>query len=216
MHSRKFIYYFDYLSPFSYLSWKWLYQNMPLIKNRFSEINLVGVSLVPIIKYYETKGPAEIAPKRNYLMKYCMRYAKLNNISFKCPPHLPFNSSAALRISLGENFPNLNDQINIIDKLFNFSWGRGGDLSDPEELKACVGERFYQYEEIKENRRLLKKNIKQAQGNDIFGVPSFLICDGDLRELFWGNESTLHLEYFLSDKDPLDKMEFNSFLDKVN
>ena len=80
-------FYFDFLSPYSYLAWNWVRQNL----NKYN-FSFYPVPLASLIRNYETKGPAEIEPKRNYLFKHCLRYAELNRIPFHPPHQLPFNS----------------------------------------------------------------------------------------------------------------------------
>ena len=55
----------------------------------------------------------------------------------------------------------------------------------------------------------LKKNVKQAQENDVFGLPTF-ICED---ELFWGNDSIEDLNNFLLDQDILDKNKYRTFVE---
>ncbi len=64
--------------------------------------------------------------------------------------------------------------------------------------------------EAKDARVELKKNIERAIGNEVFGVPTFIV-DG---ELFWGNDSIKYLEMFLNNADPLDNEKYNEFLSK--
>src|SRR5512146_245250 len=90
IHSR---WYFDLISPFSYLHLK-QFHRLPASL----EIECVPVLFAGILKQYEHKGPAEIAPKRVYTYKQVVWLARHLAIPFKLPPAHPFNSLHALRL----------------------------------------------------------------------------------------------------------------------
>lgn len=208
-------YFFDFQSPFSYLSWKLL--NLKYSK-LIDEIEFHPLAMGQLIHHYETKGPAEIAPKRDYLMKFCLRFAKKNSIDFNIPKQLPFNSSPLLRLAISAE---KNDKIKVIECLFNLVWKDNIALDDPEQIINSLtshkidAESLWQRSLEKDVRRELKNNFKMAIENKVFGVPSFIVND----ELFWGSDSLEDLNYFLSNEDPLDhsKMQkFNQLLDQVD
>ncbi len=197
-------FYFDFLSPYSYLAWTW-------VRRQNYKFNLIPVPLGSLIRHYETKGPAEILPKRNYLFKNCLRYSALNGITFNPPKTLPFNSLYALRMSLKEVCE--ENQFKIIDIIFRLGWEKGADLGDEglivKELTNhnLNGMELLEKVSTPQARRILKDNINTALSKGVFGVPTFLV-DG---ELFWGNDSIEHLELFLKGKDPLSTEKFKEF-----
>ena len=204
---KKIDFYFDFLSPYSYLAWQWVRKNWETYAFR-----CFPVVLGKIIHHYETKGPAEIAPKRNYLFKNCLRYTRLNGISFVAPKVLPFNSLDALRMALMENAK--DKQFAVIDRLFNASWGQGEDISDNDfaiallEQNELSGRVLFECAQSKESRQALKRNIAQALEQGVFGLPSFVV-DG---ELFWGNDSIPHMLLFMEGRDPMDHQAYQQFL----
>ncbi|MBH48605.1 MAG: hypothetical protein CME71_10595 [Halobacteriovorax sp.] len=194
--SSKIKFYFDFLSPYSYLAWTWV---------RESDLNIeaVPVVLAQVIHHYETKGPAEIEPKRNYLWKHCLRSAKSRNIPFVMPAKLPFNSSLALRMAIAAK-----GDFKVIDALFRTAWEKGLDLGDPEiilNLPECSS--LDEVASSKECRRELKQNVAQAIENKVFGTPTFLVGE----ELFWGDDSKRDLFNFLRGEDLLDQKQFKHF-----
>lgn len=202
-------FYFDFLSPYSYLAWSWVRQNTD--KYNFS---FYPVPLASLIRSYETKGPAEIEPKRNYLFKHCLRYAELNKIPFSPPQNLPFNSLYALRMALEENAG--ADQFKVIDAIYMNGWGKGHDIGDEKFLVKILlqegidGNKLLDNVGSKEIRNALKFNLNRALGKNIFGLPTFIVEN----ELFWGNDSIEHLKLFLGEMDPLDKHKYKIFLEK--
>jgi 2-hydroxychromene-2-carboxylate isomerase len=199
-------FYFDFLSPYSYLAWNWVRENFQ--KYHF---NLIPCPLGSLIRHYETKGPAEIPPKRNYLFKNCLRYASLNGIKFNPPKNLPFNSLYALRMSLKENCG--SSQFTVVNGLFTLGWEKGEDLGNEiiivEELNrlGVDGPKLLERVGTREIREALKNNVSMALSKGVFGVPTFIIGE----ELFWGNDSIGHLELFLNGGDPLPRDKFEDF-----
>lgn len=198
-------FYFDFLSPFSYLAWTW-------VREQDLNFHFYPVPMASLITHYETKGPAQIEPKRNYLFKDLLRKTKLQNIPFTTPRELPFNSLYALRLSLkgvaGEN------QKAVIDAIFTAGWANGLDIGNDDVLKTVLAAKQLPVNELiekmeaKEARRELKNNMEQALTKKLFGVPSFLVGD----ELFWGHDSISFMEMHLNNSDPVDEQKYQSFL----
>lgn len=205
-------YYFDFLSPYSYLSWQWVRENKKKLFEKQVEFSFKPVILSSIIGHFETKGPAQIETKRNYLFKDCLRFSKLKKIPFRTPSRLPFNSLYALRSSLVENVG--KKQFEIIDLFFKKGWSEGRDIGDPESLIGFLTEEGYPGAEIldkvntKEMRKALKSNVQEALSKGVFGVPSFVIG----KELFWGNDSIPYMESYLNSEDSLDLNKYEAFL----
>lgn len=198
-NNTKVDFYFDFLSPYSYLAWTW-------VRESGLNINAIPVVLAQVIHAHETKGPAEIAPKRDYLWKHCLRTAKIRNVPFVMPAKLPFNSSFALRLAIASK-----GDLQIIDKLFRFAWEHGKDLSDPEavlDIPEC--KTLDELASSKEVRRTLKENVQKAINNGAFGTPTFIV-DG---ELFWGDDCRLDLLNFINGEDALDRGAFENFLER--
>lgn len=204
---KKIEFYFDFLSPYSYLAWTW-------VRSQPYEFEYYPVSMASIIAAYDTKGPAQIEPKRNYLFKDLLRSTKMSNIPFTTPKFLPFNSLYALRLSLintaGEK------QKEIIDAIYRAGWEHGLDIGSDDVLKTVLKNNNLYTDELiekmesKDARQELKGNIERALQRELFGVPSFVV-DG---EMFWGYDSTKYLEMYLNGTDPLDKEMYQKFIAK--
>lgn len=205
--TKKIDFYFDFLSPYSYVAWTW-------VRSSHYEFNYLPVSVPNIIAHYKTLGPAQIAPKRNYLFKDLLRVTKMNNIPFTTPLHLPFNSLYALRLSLKNVAQEFQKE--VIDAIFRGGWEYGLDIGNDEVLKEILKEKnlpiidLFSRMEDKSSRFELKKNIEDALNRSVFGVPSFLVDE----EMFWGNDSIKYLEMYLAQLDPLDHNQYRNFLEK--
>jgi 2-hydroxychromene-2-carboxylate isomerase len=203
-------FYFDFLSPYSYLAWTWLRENQDFIRQNCHLI-LKPVTLAPVIKANDTKGPAEIPTKRDYLMKDCLRFSALRNIPFRAPKSLPFNSLYALRVSLlGCSGP---EQLKTIDGLYRAAWEHGRDLGNSETVEDVLnslglpGAKWLERVGDKDLRKALKQNTNEAIERGVFGLPTFLVNNGDKTELFWGNDSIPSLKLYIEGKDPLENQE---------
>lgn len=202
---KKFKFYFDFLSPFSYLAWEKL-------KNSQLEFTLHPVALGSLLNHWEIKGPGEITPKREFLLRQCFRIAAMRNIAFTTPKTHPFNSLYALRMSL--TCASGDDQFKVINAFWKAGWSEGIDMGDPEELIRVLseagldGNAIYEASFSKEARAEFKNNIKEAISSGVFGVPSFVVGD----ELFWGQDSISFLETYLDGKDLLDREKYEKAL----
>ena len=204
---KKIDFYFDFLSPYSYLAWTW-------VRSQPHDFVYYPVSIPSIVAHYETKGPAQIKPKRNYLFKDLLRFASLNQIPFTTPLNLPFNSLYALRLSLATVSGKWQKE--VIDAIFRAGWEEGLDIGSDDILKEVLSKKGLPVDELfskmeeKSSRIQLKSNIESALNREVFGVPTFFIDE----EMFWGNDSIKYLEMYLAGKDPLDQNKYKNFLSK--
>jgi 2-hydroxychromene-2-carboxylate isomerase len=88
------VFYFDFLSPFSYFAWHKIKTTHPI-----ENIELKPVVLAKLLNHVGQKGPGEIDSKREYLFRQCLRIAQKNNIPFLPPKTHPFNPLYALRLA---------------------------------------------------------------------------------------------------------------------
>jgi 2-hydroxychromene-2-carboxylate isomerase len=202
-------FYFDYLSPFSYFAWL----KLGVLRTELNlQVNLKPVALGPLLNHWGIKGPGEVQPKREFLLKEMLRYANKNNIEFTTPKTHPFNSLYALRLSLFEVAG--PHQEKVIDVLWKSGWQKRIDMGSPEELIECLkkndlpGEELYEKSFSREAKQALKANIQEAIDFGAFGVPSFVINS----ELFWGADSMENLKDFINGKDTLDREKFEILL----
>lgn len=206
---KKIDFYFDFLSPYSYVAWTWVRS-----KKEDYDWSYCPVSVPSVVAHYKTLGPAQIKPKRNYLFKDLLRYTALHNIPFTTPQNLPFNSLYALRLSL-KSVAGVH-QYEIIDALFNAGWGKGLDIGNDDVIKEILATQQLPVEDLflkmedRASRLELKKGIEDGLQRELFGVPTFFVDE----EMFWGNDSIKYLEMYLAGLDPLDHEKYQLFLNK--
>lgn len=199
-------FYFDFLSPFSYFAWLKLQSHPELL------INYKPVALGPLLNHWSIKGPGEVGPKREFLLKQCLRYAAKNKIDFTTPKTHPFNSLYALRLSLKSVAGDLQNE--VIKTLWLAGWQKRIDMGEPEELQRVLKEAGLPAEELyeksfsKEAKVELKANIQEAISFGSFGVPTMIVDS----ELFWGNDAVESMLDFINGADPLDREKLRDLL----
>jgi 2-hydroxychromene-2-carboxylate isomerase len=183
--------YFDFISPYSYLC-----------LHRFRELpedvtlRMRPVLFAGLLNNYGQKGPAEIPAKRLWTYRSCVWLARELGAPLRFPALHPFNSLHHLRLSLAAGATE-----SAVRTIFDDIWTTGADAADPARFKALcqrldVQESDLGKPEIKEQ---LKRNGDDAVAAGVFGVPSF-VADG---EVFWGADSVAFLNAFLADPSAL-------------
>jgi 2-hydroxychromene-2-carboxylate isomerase len=86
------------------------------------------------------------------------------------------------------------------DLTFERFWKRELDIERPDKIAAVLAEagadvRDFVAFAADQGRRELKHIAREAEAAGVFGVPSFLLEDGDL---YWGREHLTHLRELLS------------------
>ncbi|MCC6708800.1 MAG: 2-hydroxychromene-2-carboxylate isomerase [Gammaproteobacteria bacterium] len=172
--------YFDFISPYAYLQFKHFHK-LPADL----EVTLKPVLFAGLLGHWEHKGPAEIPAKRVQTYRYSHWLAKKLGVPFKTPPAHPFNPLKILRLACA-----LDGDHAVVEAVFNFVWGTGGDVNDDAalaklaarfgvtDLAAVIGR-----DEVKES---LRANTEAAIARGVYGVPTFAVDE----ELFWGFDTT--------------------------
>jgi 2-hydroxychromene-2-carboxylate isomerase len=190
--------YFDFISPFSYLQ-------LERIGGLRSRIEIAPIPIVfgAILKHHGQLGPAEIRGKREFTYRFAQWTAERAHIPFRFPPAHPFNPIAALRLAIaaGATWP-------AITAIFEHIWkeGRAGD--DAQSL-ADVG-RALGIDDVaaatsrEDVKTALRTNTEAAVAAGVFGVPTLRIGG----ELFWGNDATALIEDWLDKPLRFDAPEY--------
>jgi 2-hydroxychromene-2-carboxylate isomerase len=177
--------YFDFVSPFSYLC-----------LHRLGEISIPitykPVLFAGLLNHWGQKGPAEIPAKRRWTYRWCTWWAQELGVPFRFPASHPFNPLQHLRLALA-----CDSRPDAVKRIFDSIWMSGGNANDPRRLDALCRElgvdpREFSSEPVK---AALKKNTDEAAARGVFGVPSF-VADG---EVFWGADSIDFLKAYLKD-----------------
>jgi 2-hydroxychromene-2-carboxylate isomerase len=185
-------FYFDVISPYSYIAHK----KIQKIKSNQKIIfiykpillgglhNLAGINAPAFNKY-----------KMKNMQSDCELISKKNDISFIWNSKFPINSLLIMRgyLSLGDN-----EKENYLDIFFNAYWKDNLDLSSEQEfskLLATLGidsKIFFEKSKQQSIKDDLKKLTNDAFEKEVFGAPTFIVNN----KIFWGQD---RLEYALEE-----------------
>ena len=201
-------FYFDYISSNAYLAWKVL----PEMAAKYGGIvEPVPVLFAGLLAAHGQLGPAEVPPKRTWMVLNNLRKAALLGIPLNPPAFHPYNPLLSLRIS---SLPLADDErASLVDALFDAVWARGLHVSEPDVVRQVAdeagldGARLVEDAGVGESKARLRMQTDEAIAAGIFGVPMMGV-DG---QRFFGYDDLPYLELYLAGKDPLDPGELRKW-----
>jgi 2-hydroxychromene-2-carboxylate isomerase len=181
--------YFDFISPFSYLQCARFPALPPGIQLRRKPVLLSA-----LLDRAGTLGPAEIPGKREFTYRQVLWLARRNGVPLRFPAQHPFNPLSALRLAVA-----LGASSDIVRRIFDFIWADGRDPSDPTQFGALanalgVEDAGARIADAGVKARL-KSHTDEAIAAGVWGVPTLLI-DG---LCFWGFDAGDMLLDYLAD-----------------
>ena len=183
-------FYFDFISPYSYLAHKKII-NLNL-RNIF---NYKAILLGGLHNLAEVTPPAFNERKMKNMKDDCILIAKKNEISFKWNEKFPINSLYLMR---GFLIVDDNKKSTFIDLCFDAYWKDNLDISTEKNMQKILTDCAIDYaffeKGIKEQKikDKLKDLTSEAFKLDVFGAPTFLVNN----KLFWGQD---RLEYAIDE-----------------
>ncbi len=185
-------FYFDFISPYSYLAHK----KIKIIKKE-KDINFIYKPIL-VGGLHNLQGitaPAFIEPKLKHMINDCDLIAKKNKSSFIWNSKFPINSLDIMRGYLFLNDETKDLYLNVI---FDGYWKDNLDISDKKVLKTLLNKckinsnEFFDGIKDHKIKDRLKDNTQEAHDNEIFGAPSFVVNN----KMFWGQD---RLEFALEE-----------------
>lgn len=185
------IWYFDFISPYAYLSLHTLAALPPDVIVEYRPVLFAG-----LLKHWGQKGPAEIAPKRLWTYRSCVWLAQRQGVPFALPAAHPFNSLPYLRLALAAGATP-----HAIRTIFDALWTTGANPATPSVIAGLAEALGIEPEQLAQAsvKDQLHANTERAASEGVFGVPSFVIDD----QVFWGSDSLEFATAYLKDPDIL-------------
>ena len=185
-------FYFDIISPYSYIA----HRKIQKIKEHQKVIfNYKPILLGGLHKLAGISAPAFNKYKMKNMQSDCELVSKKNNISFKWNLKFPINSLPIMRGYLSVENSQKEDYLNIF---FNAYWRDDIDLSLEKEFSKLleslkIDSKIF-FEKIKQQsiKDTLKKFTNDAFKKEVFGAPTFIVNN----KIFWGQD---RLEYALEE-----------------
>lgn len=196
---RSLRFYFDLISHNAWLAWA----RMPALCAEFDlQLQPIPVLFAGLLNHHGQVGPAEVAPKREWMLRNVLRKAHAHGIALAPPASHPFNPLVPLRALSALHG---EQRVQATDRLFRATWAESKPIHDPAcvaaELAACGLDAGAVMASIQTPavKDALRQQTEQALAEGVFGVPTMAV-DG---ELFFGFDDLPWLERKLAGTDPL-------------
>ena len=182
--------YFDFISPFSYLQGELLPTLPADVDLHYKPILFAG-----LLKHWDNVGPAEIGPKRRWTYEHCAWLAHRYRIPMAMPAHHPFNPLPLLRLCIA-----LGSSPDVVQRLFRYVWRDGHLPTERQHWSALMNELGATGDmlDTPQVKQQLRDNGDAAIAAGVFGVPTTVVDN----RCFWGLDSTDMLRAWLAG-DPL-------------
>jgi 2-hydroxychromene-2-carboxylate isomerase len=185
-------FYFDVISPYSYIAHKKIQK---IIDNQKIIFNYKPIFLGGLHNLAGISAPAFNKYKMKNMKNDCELVSKKNDISFTWNLKFPINSLSIMRGYLSVNNNQKEEYLNIF---FNAYWKDNLDLSSEKEFSKLletlrINDKVF-FEKIKQQsiKDDLKKLTSDAFNREIFGAPTFVVNN----KIFWGQD---RLKYALEE-----------------
>ena len=190
--SNQIDFYFDIISPFSFIAHKKI-QKINQSKNII--FNYKPIFLGGLHKLAEIDAPAFNKYKIKILQSDCELVAEKNNIPFIWNSKFPINSLYLMR---GYLYVEKEIKETYVDLFFNAYWRDNLDLSDETEITKILkilnldSKKFFEGINNQLIKDQLKESTNKAFEKELFGAPTFVANN----KIFWGQD---RLEYAIEE-----------------
>ena len=188
--SKYIDFYFDFISPYSYLAHKKI-----INFNQRNIFNYKAILLGGLHNLGEVTAPAFNKRKMKNMKNDCILISQKNKIPFKWNEKFPLNT-----LNLMRGFLIIDDdkKNRFTDLCFDAYWKDNIDISIEKNIERILSECEINYTFFKKSIREQKIKDKlidltnKAFELDVFGAPTFLVNN----KLFWGQD---RLEYAIDE-----------------
>ena len=185
-------FYFDVISPYSYIAHKKIQK---IRENQKTIFIYKPILLGGLHNLAEINAPAFNKFKMKNMQSDCELVSKKNDISFTWNSKFPINSLSIMRgyLSIDDS-----QKEKYLDIFFNAYWRDNLDLSSEQEFSKLLDtlemESNIFFDKIKQQsiKDDLKKLTSDAFEKEVFGAPTFIVNN----KIFWGQD---RLEYALEE-----------------
>jgi 2-hydroxychromene-2-carboxylate isomerase len=178
-------YFFDYVSPFSYLADS---QLSGLVERTGADLVYRPFLLGGVMKAAGNSPPFTVPNKGRYTLRDTQRWAARYGVALEPNPFFPINTVLPMRAALvlleEGGFPAFHEAI------FPAMWEQGQNVGDADVLSGILEKLGMDAKHVLERcgdpaiKDALRKNTEEAVERGAFGAPTFFVGD----EMFFGND----------------------------
>jgi len=182
---KPFEFYFDFVSPYSFLAHK---EIKKIEKKAAIKISYKPILLGGLHNLHGIKAPAFIPAKAKHMIRDCKLISERNNIKFKFNSYFPIKSLNLMRGVLVAEEDNLKSY--YIDSIFNTIWQDGLNMNDEIIIQKVLKninvnpKTFLLRSTSSSIKESLRKQTNEAYEKGIFGAPTFVSNN----KIFWGQD----------------------------
>ena len=182
---KSFDFYFDFVSPYSFLAHK---EIRKIEKKNSIKIVYKPVLLGGLHNLHGIKAPAFIPAKAKHMIRDCKLIAEKNKIKFKFNSYFPIRSLNLMRGVLVAEEDNFKSY--YVDNIYNSIWQDGLNMNDENIIQKILKnlsinpKTFVLRSTSSSIKDSLRKKTNEAYEKGIFGAPSFVANN----KIFWGQD----------------------------
>ena len=182
---KPFDFYFDFVSPYSFLAHK---QIRKIEKREGIKIRYKPVLVGGLHNLHGINAPAFIPAKAKHMIRDCKLIAAKNGVKFKFNSYFPIRSLNLMRGVLVAEEDNIKNY--YIDSIFNTIWQDGLNMNDEIVIQKVLKnlnvnpKTFMLRSTSSLIKDLLRKRTSDAYSKGIFGAPTFVANN----KIFWGQD----------------------------
>lgn len=171
---RQVDWYFDVISPFSYLALQRLGELPEGTVIRYRPVLFAG-----LLDHWGQKGPAEVVPKRVWTYRWCTWLAAEQGLPFRFPAAHPFNPLPYLRLCIAAG-----NSVRAVNAVFDALWTTAADPDAAATLAGVADTLDVPLERLADPavKQALREETAHAAARGVFGVPTLAVEEA----LFWG------------------------------
>jgi 2-hydroxychromene-2-carboxylate isomerase len=183
--SPRLEYFFDYVSPFSYLADS---QVAGVVERTGAELVYRPFLLGGVMQASGNSPPFTVPAKGRYVAEDTQRWAKRYGVPMEPNPHFPIKTVLPMRAALVLLEDGGFDAYH--QAVFRSMWTEGGNVGDKEVLTVLIEKlgldaaRLLERTQDPAIKDALRVNTEEAVERGAFGAPTFFVGD----QLFFGND----------------------------